>query len=96
MQKKGILLVGIILLLVGLFIWFSSSNIMSEVQSVLHRYEPSDYNKVAHYEQALQNIWNAVYPIEIVGFIVFVIGLSLSIAVVGMMKIEGGNKDKQT
>lgn len=96
MQKKGILLVGIILLLVGIFIWFSSSNIMSEHQSLKGRLV-TEIDIIYEVEGILDNIWNNALYLEIFGFIVFAIGLVLSIAGVGMIKkIEGGNKDKQT
>ena len=77
-MQKIVLIVGIMLLVLGIFISFSASNIMREVQSVKNQYEPSDYDAVAHYEKALQNIWNIVSPFGMMGIIVLLIGISLT------------------
>jgi len=84
--QKIVLIVGIMLLVLGIFISFSASNIMGEVQSVKNRYEPSDYDTVAHYVESMEKIWDIAYPVGIVGFVIFVIGLLLIILGIGLPK----------
>ena len=83
-MEKKILLVGVALLMLGIFISISANNLMSEISSVKHSYEPIHYyeqpyhDTVVRYEQGLNDIGNAVSPFGMIGLVVLLIGVSLT------------------
>lgn len=84
-MQKEILLVGVILLMLGVFVLISANNIMSEISSVKNSYEPIHYyeqpyhDTVVRYEQGLKDIGDAASPIGMMGIVVLLIGVSLTV-----------------
>ena len=84
-MQKIVLIVGVILLVLGIFISISASNLMSEVQSAkssydpIHYYEQPYHDTVVRYEQALGDIWNAASPFGMIGIVILLIGVILTV-----------------
>ena len=83
-MQKIVLIVGVILLMLGVFVLISANNIMSEISSVKNSYDPIHYfeqpyhDTVVRYEQGLHNIWNAASPFGMIGIVVLLIGVILT------------------
>lgn len=75
---------GIVLLILGFFIWFQTNKIVSESQNM--------YRIDVNLGDVLKNIFDLAIPLEAIGFFVFLFGLSLSIFGVGMIIIDKRQK----
>lgn len=80
---KTILVVGVALLMLGIFVSILTGNLMSEVQSAEHSYDPIHYyeqpyhDTVVLYEQGLDDIGDAAYPFGMIGIVALSIGAIL-------------------
>jgi hypothetical protein len=92
---KKLVAIGVIFLGLGVFIVYSSSEIMGETSSAINQnraapdynFEPAYQNAVARYEQSLFTISNIASLAEKVGVILSVSGIILIIIGIGMPPI---------
>jgi len=68
-MKKIAWIIGIILLIIGVYIWLSTNNILTEVQNSQYSYDTDTYIN------SLQNIWDIAQPIGFLGFALLIVGI---------------------
>jgi len=73
-----VVILGMILLIAGFFVWSSLNTIMSEVQNSQYSYNQETYIS------SLQKIFDTANPIGVLGFIILIIGICVILLAISM------------